>query len=229
MSRERRRMLLENGFVLEYILDRGRRQNIYIAVKNGEVILRMPYRVPLELGEDFIAKKLGWVLDSLEKSRERMKEQRFTAGMKLSIAGEEYTIVPVASEKYFQPRFEKGRLEISVKEDSDEEYIHKQAQKAVIKITKELVKESFDRLSPQLGLYPKKITVKKMKASWGRCSSTGNISINSSIVFYDRECIDYVVAHELCHLKYMDHSTAFWGLVSTVCPEWKRIRAKLRY
>ena len=107
-------------------------------------------------------------------------------------------------------------------------YIDAQARKAVAARTRELVADSFARLSPLLGLYPKKVTVKKMTASWGRCSSSGNISINSAIVFYDRECIDYVVAHELCHLRHMDHSPDFWALVSTVCPEWKRIRARLR-
>lgn len=223
--------MLENGALLEYILDRGDRRNIYIAVKDDEVVLRMPRYAPLETGERFLKEKSSWVMKSMIKRQRAAAPEVYREGMSFSLGGEEFTVAAVEAERYFAPRFSDGRLELAVsgRALADREgYIDAQAKKAVAARTRELISGSFSSLAPQLGLYPNKVTIKKMTASWGRCSSTGNISINSAIVFFDRECIDYVVAHELCHLRYMDHSPDFWALVSTVCPEWKRIRAKLR-
>ncbi|MBR1765275.1 MAG: M48 family metallopeptidase [Ruminococcus sp.] len=233
MSRQRKTMILENGRELEYILDRGKRKNIYIAVKDGEVLLRIPYYADAAAGERFLREKSGWVLQSLQKREKASAPEEYHEGLMFSMGGESFTVTAVEVGRHFPPRFVEGRLEIAVNSRAGAEkdraaYIDAQARKAVAARTKELVAEAFERLSPLLGLWPKKVTIKKMTASWGRCSSTGNISINSAIVFFDRECIDYVVAHELCHLRHMDHSPAFWALVSTVCPEWKRIRAKLR-
>ena len=233
MSRERRTLILDNGERLDYILDRGKRRNIYIAVKDSEVVLRIPLYGDAAAGERFLKEKSSWVLQSLQKRKKASAPERYTEGLSFALGGERFTVTAVEAPRYFPPAFVGGRLEIAVCKtfaDSHEAaaYIDAQARKAVAARTRELVADSFARLSPLLGLYPKKVTVKKMTASWGRCSSTGNISINSAIVFYDRECIDYVVAHELCHLRHMDHSPDFWALVSTVCPEWKRIRARLR-
>lgn len=91
-----------------------------------------------------------------------------------------------------------------------------------------LVSSMIGRLSPLLGLAPKKITIRRQKSRWGSCSRKGSLNFNYRIVFLPQEMAEYIVAHELCHLKEFNHSGRFWDLVATAIPEYKRIRKALR-
>ena len=99
----------------------------------------------------------------------------------------------------------------------------------VYSLCEERVRLSFDKYTAKLGLYPKRVTFKKMVSRWGSCSVSGNISINVDVICFEQECIDYVVIHELCHLKHMDHGADFWALVSTCCPDYKRLRERMKH
>lgn len=72
-----------------------------------------------------------------------------------------------------------------------------------------------------LNLYPKKVSVKKMKRSWGRCSSTGTITLNIRLLHYDKRFIDAVIVHELFHLNHMNHSRSFKEALIEALPEYK--------
>lgn len=230
MAGEVRKLVLGDGRELEYVIDRGKRHNIYIAVKNGRIVLKLPLYADEERGVRFLREKADWVLKSLEKSTgsEAIPPVSFAEGESFTFAGEEYTIVCERSERYRKPELSEGRLTVFVREGYDGKYVASQAAKALSAATMELIQRSFGRLTALTGLYPKKVTVKKMTASWGRCSSVGNISINSAVVFYPQDCIDYVIIHELCHLVHLDHSSEFWELVSRYCPDWKNIRARMK-
>lgn len=70
------------------------------------------------------------------------------------------------------------------------------------------------------GLPQPKVKVRKMKSRWGSCAKTGTITLNTELVKAPVHCIDYVITHELCHLKYKNHSPAFWRLLSKLMPDW---------
>jgi predicted metal-dependent hydrolase len=82
--------------------------------------------------------------------------------------------------------------------------------------------------SDKIGVTPKNIHIKEQKTRWGSCSSLGTINYNWRIVMSPLEIIDYLVVHELCHLKFLDHSPLFWGLVSQYLPDYKQRRIWLR-
>ena len=86
------------------------------------------------------------------------------------------------------------------------------------------IKVNVNKFSKRLDLYPKKVTIKKMKSAWGSCTSNRNISINKELMYYKEELVDYVIVHELSHLKYMNHSKDFWNLVGSVLPDYKALR-----
>ncbi|MGP5314724.1 M48 metallopeptidase family protein [Psychrobacter faecalis] len=66
-----------------------------------------------------------------------------------------------------------------------------------------------------------------MKKQWGSCSTKGNLILNPHLVKAPRECIDYVILHELCHIAEYNHSERFWRLLTQVMPNWKEVKARL--
>jgi len=71
------------------------------------------------------------------------------------------------------------------------------------------------------------LKLRAMKKQWGSCSPKGTLSLNPYLVKAPRECVDYVILHELCHLKEHNHSKKFYVLLSQLMPEWEAIKAKL--
>jgi predicted metal-dependent hydrolase len=83
-------------------------------------------------------------------------------------------------------------------------------------------------LAREQGLVVRKVSVRNQKRRWGSCSPNGHICLNWRLVLMPDAVRDYVLIHELMHLRRMDHSPAFWKLVARVCPEYRAHRAFLR-
>ena len=118
------------------------------------------------------------------------------------------------------------------------EWIHKTIEKETKKKEKKLLytKEEFKRivkkhaneLIKQTGLVPNKITIRQVKYAWGSCSSKKNITINLELIKYSEQAIRYVILHEFCHIKYMNHSKDFWNLVEKYMPNYKQVKKEFK-
>ena len=102
-----------------------------------------------------------------------------------------------------------------VKKYTDEEFIN-------------IIKVSVDKYSSLMNLFPNKVKIKDMKYAWGSCTSNKNISFNSELIYFEKEIIEYVIVHELSHLKYMNHQKEFWNLVERYIPNHKYLRKELK-
>lgn len=86
------------------------------------------------------------------------------------------------------------------------------------------VKSFINTYSKKLQLFPKNYKIKAQKHLWGSCGKDGIININWNLIQAPKQILEYVVVHELCHLKHRNHSDAFWALVSSVFPEVDRYK-----
>lgn len=85
-----------------------------------------------------------------------------------------------------------------------------------------------DRLSADMGVGYWRLTIRGQKTRWGSCSRKGNLSFNWKLMMAPESVIDYVVVHELAHLKEMNHTRKFWELVGRYCPQWRQHRKWLK-
>ena len=93
---------------------------------------------------------------------------------------------------------------------------------------KHIIEKNTNQLIEETQLKPNKITIKQIKYAWGSCSNKRNITLNSELIKYSEQAIRYVILHELCHLKYMNHSKEFWNLVENYMPNYKKIKKEFR-
>ena len=104
-----------------------------------------------------------------------------------------------------------------------EEEIKELAEKAL-----RIIPEKVKHYAPIVGVNYGRITIRNQRTRWGSCSSKGNLNFNCLLVLFPDEVIDYVVVHELCHRKHMNHSAAFYAEVERVFPEYKRCQKWLK-
>jgi predicted metal-dependent hydrolase len=82
--------------------------------------------------------------------------------------------------------------------------------------------------APLLGVLPQHIKLTTAKTRWGSCTSGGTVRLNLQLIKLPQYLIDYVVVHELAHLREMNHSAAFWRVVGSVCPDYVKLRCELK-
>jgi predicted metal-dependent hydrolase len=100
---------------------------------------------------------------------------------------------------------------------------------SILKVkTAHIIKEKLTFFAEQYGYTYNKVSIRDQKTRWGSCSRSGNLSFNYKIALLTPECIDYIVIHEVCHLKELNHSKKFWNLVAKACPNYLELRKELR-
>lgn len=107
-------------------------------------------------------------------------------------------------------------LEATKEEPLTPEELHELAQKAAL-----VIPERTAYFARQMGVSYGRITIRNQKTRWGSCSSKGNLNFNCMLMLTPPEVLDYVVVHELCHRKEMNHSQAFWQEVEKVLPDYR--------
>jgi predicted metal-dependent hydrolase len=95
-------------------------------------------------------------------------------------------------------------------------------------VARGLVREKLGVFGEFYKLKFNRIAIRNTKSRWGSCSKKGNLNFNYRIIYLPPRLADYLVAHELCHLKEFNHSTRFWNLVALSLPDYKKLRAELK-
>ena len=104
-----------------------------------------------------------------------------------------------------------------------------QANKEVARrLVHERVRHFMGHYAPRHGIKVGKIAIRNQRSRWGSCSKKGNLNFNYKLVFLPPPVRDYVIVHEICHIKEFNHAQAFWTLVGEMIPNYKDLRRQLR-
>ena len=105
---------------------------------------------------------------------------------------------------------------------ADEHGCLKQIRQWIRQRARKAFPDLISQLSQRSGLKFDRLSIRSQKTRWGSCSSRGNISLNDQLLFAPPDCVEYLIIHELCHTRHMNHSAAFWNLVGEHCADYRK-------
>jgi predicted metal-dependent hydrolase len=211
------------------LIRRARRKTVGIRVTSADEVQVF---APQSLGEERIRQivrdKASWIMRRAEKIaavREAFPQRRFVSGESIIYLGKSYRldIREVKGSSRTAPRLEGDALVVLVRPGAEEAARMKSVRNRISVWYRanadSVIRESVTRFAKVLRCSPRQVIVKEQKNLWGSCSVHGALRFNWRIVMAPVSVIDYVVAHEMCHLLVADHSREFWRQVSHAMPD----------
>jgi predicted metal-dependent hydrolase len=227
------RELLLGQHRIGYELKRARRRSIGFVVGPQGLRVSAPRWVPVAEIERALHHKGEWILRKLVEQRER--QQRIQAsriewldGGRLPYLGEALTLVLAPTEREVVWDAVTRQLRLPLPHGASAEQIRDLAQSWLQARAREDFLPRCRRFADQLGVAMKSLRLSSAQTRWGSASADGSIRLNWRLIHFAPAIIDYVVAHELAHLREMNHSPAFWDTVRSVLPDFERSRDALR-
>lgn len=231
--------------IVAYEFRRAKRKNIGFAVGPEGLVVSAPRWVPISEVEQATRSKARWIIGKLESARER--QERLEAAR---IVWQDGAVVPYLGDQVIvvlDPRHDfretggvlhadtstlpgvaRHTLHIGLPHTAQPAQIRDAVQAWLMRQAKALFTERLNHYAPQLGVQWRKLTLSSAGTLWGTAHSDGSIRLNWRLVHFRLPVIDYVVAHELSHLRVMDHSPRFWDTVKTVVPNYPELRGQLK-
>lgn len=205
---------------------RRRRLSLHVS-DDAEVIVRIPARATLRETHEFVHNHAAWVTKRLALVRAQLARRHpLEDASRLLLLDTELTL-----RLHHAARGRVQRQDESLHVHSP---CHQRA--SVVRLLEIWYRNEAQAymagrlalLAERLGLWPKRITIRGQKSCWGSCSARGAISLNWRLMLAPTALVDYVLAHELCHLRHLNHSAAFWKLVEGLDPDCHAHRVALR-
>ena len=219
---------------ISYTVIYSRRRSMGISVHtDSRVIARVPMGTSDKVIEDMIRGKSEWIKKALNhySTLNRIdQDESLKDGDRVLFMGKENLLRIKPSERYYIRRSDHA-IEVGFRGEHDPRIIkamleHWYGTTAKPVLTKQF-HETLDKYS-KYNFAPTGFAVRKMKKRWGSCTSKGRIAISYDLVRLDPVFAEYVILHELCHLRHHNHGQGFYNLLSEVYPDWRTLRAELR-
>lgn len=208
---------------------RSRRKTVAILVRpDGKVIVRAPLRLSREKILAFVQSKAGWIAARKAEAQEIQQQaahqkRRFAEGETFPVLGREYPLRLAGGPKtglWFAEGFVLNSENLPQAAALFERWYRAMARKILTERTR-FYAQTF-------GLTYQKLRISSARTRWGSCSSRGTLSFTWRLVMAPLEVVDYVVVHELAHLRHPNHSAAFWAEVARMMPDYKTHRDWLK-
>ena len=214
------------GQQVAYQLKRSQRRTIGLSIDHRGLRIGAPLRARQGDIEALIRQHGQWVLDKLAAWRDRPAPEKLIVsdGTVVFALGEPLTVA-ISAGKRAGWQFLGDRLQLTRSPTVDANQL---LEKALREKARAVFTERLAHFAPLLGVAQPPLRLSSARTRWGSCSHHGGIALNWRLIFMPLAIVDYVVAHELAHLKEMNHSPRFWSVVEQLCPDWKARRHELR-
>ena len=215
------------GFEIKVVRSgKAKRLTLRIDEKNKCPVVTLPKYCSKKQALEFLQNNQDWMVNMLARLP---SEKKFSNGEEFCFWGEKYVVLHEVG--YKGAKFENGFLKIG----GDKTFLHRRVcdfikEKALKKLAEETVKKA-----KNIGCKVCGVAIKDTKSRWGSCSSLGNINYNWRIVLAPKFVIEYLICHEVCHLKHQNHSKDFWQELENMCKNfedgrhWLKIKGKELY
>ena len=241
-----------DGLTLGYTLHRvvGRKHVHLVVDEDAHLQVRAPWRFSRESAAEVVIENLLWVRDALERAmRTRTEPVPLVSGTPLPLLDEELRLeLRIAAQMDLLSPVDRGRVTRKVRNalGTRDGWIARRGkvlQVVSLALThsapRSLVEAWYRREAKRvlavrmrpfartLGVDPKRISIRGQRTRWGSCSSQGTVCLNWRLLLLPSKLCDYILVHELCHLRHLDHSTKFWALVESVFPDYADCEKRL--
>ena len=212
----------------DYEIVRSDRKTLSIEVHHQKVKVRAPKKAPDDWIESFVYQKAQWIarklVEQAEKNESRIKLQ---TGEEVTFMGQQRVLELTQGANKIQ--LSDNELVIRTKELTHES-MAKQLDRWLLNQAKELLPQKVQSWAEVMGLQKKLTGVRfrKTKTQWGHCTRKGIVQLNQLILLTPMFVIDYLIIHELSHLKHLNHSKRFWTLVEKYCPDYQQAEVWLK-
>lgn len=230
------------GFILTYgdnqvpyqvTYDETRRSRIAIHVNpDGTVAVDAPPGFSDESIKAAVQKRARWVIGHVSDARDRfahVRPKEYVSGEQVFYLGRRYVlkVIPVDG-KSAPTKLRGNRLEVQTARGSQDDIKHRLRAWYRVK-GRDYISRRIDALAATLPWVsaPPPFRLLEMSRQWGSCAPSGEIIINPHLVKASRNCIDYVLIHEMAHLKHHDHGREFWKLVDIHAGDWRKAKRQL--
>lgn len=226
--------------LVAYEFKRGQRRSIGFSVGPHGLAVRAPKWVPLVEVDAALQEKSAWILRKLQEVRERharLAEHTidWRDGASLPFLGQNLVLkldpehaCANAELMTSAPGDPSRVLRLSLPHHASADQIRDVVQAWLMRQARCVFQQRLDHFAPLLGVQWKKLALSNAGTRWGSAKSDGSIRLNWRLVHFNRSVLDYVVAHELSHLREMNHSPRFWDTVQSVLPNYAVLRQQLK-
>lgn len=201
-------------------------KNLTIKIADDQnVFVVAPVNMSVEVIKGFLDKKSAWISSKIEQKRQ-VKQNNIDLFLKRAVLinGREYKVV---SGNVPNICTVDGKIIVPQQKCIDDVVLGKELAKYMLSIAKSVLPKYVAAWGTKMSLCPTAINVKNLKSKWGSCNGSGEIVLNAKLIQVPENIIHYVVVHELCHLKNLNHSKAFWDSVKYYLPDYLNLRKKL--
>ena len=234
------REILLTGGLLAYEVIRRKRRTIGFSVGSEGLTVSAPKWVPLHEIDQAVLEKSGWILKKLPETRERHRQLEsaridWKEGAVFPFLGEPVRLVLDEREAHSVLESEAASaglarvLRLKLPANTTPVQVQRVVQSWLMQQAVPVFTARLDFFAPQLNVQWRKLSLSSAVTRWGSASSNGAIRLNWRLMHLTPALIDYVVVHELSHLRFMDHSPRFWATVQGVLPEHAALRQKLKH
>lgn len=180
--------------------------------------LTLPRAVSMKQGLRFVESRRAWIAGQLETQT----AVGLADGQVIPLAGMPHTLRHVGGRGLVEA--EDGEIRVP----GDEAFLPRRVREWLIKQARERITEGVRRYAGALGVTHRRVTLRDTVSRWGSCSHDGNLSFSWRLILAPPGVLDYVVCHEVAHLREMNHSPAFWAQVERICPDYSKYRHWLK-